>query len=42
MIRYSFNVFFVFLLACILASCSEMAELQALDANSTIIALCDS
>lgn len=42
MIRYSFNLFFVFLLACIVASCSDKAELQALDANSTILAFGDS
>ena len=42
MIRYSFNLFFVFLLASIVASCSDKAELQALDADSTILAFGDS
>ncbi len=42
MIRYSFNLITVFLLAGVLASCSDNAKLQALDANSTILAFGDS
>ena len=42
MIRYSFILFTVFLLAGLLTSCSDSAKLQALDANSTILAFGDS
>ena len=42
MIRYSFNLITVFLIAGVLASCSDNAKLQALDANSTILAFGDS
>ena len=42
MIRYSFKLLYVFLLAGVLASCSDNAKLQALDANSTILAFGDS
>lgn len=42
MIRYSFNLITIFLIAGVLASCSDNAKLQALDANSTILAFGDS
>ena len=42
MIRYSLNLIYIFLLAGVLASCSDNAKLQALDANSTILAFGDS
>jgi acyl-CoA thioesterase-1 len=42
MIRYSLNLITIFLLAGVLASCSDNAKLQALDANSTILAFGDS
>ena len=42
MICYSFKLLYVFLLAGVLASCSDNAKLQALDANSTILAFGDS
>ena len=42
MIRYSFNLIYAFLIAGVLASCSDNAKLQALDENSTILAFGDS
>ena len=42
MIRYSFNIFLVFLIAGVIASCSDNAKLKALDVNSTILAFGDS
>ena len=42
MIRHSFNLITIFLIAGVLASCSDNAKLQALDANSTILAFGDS
>ena len=42
MIRYSFNLITIFLIAGVLASCSDNAKLQALDTNSTILAFGDS
>lgn len=42
MIRYSFNLITIFLIAGVLASCSDNAKLQALDVNSTILAFGDS